>query len=85
MNINLKISEEWNNKRKSLNVSWREVIRHGLHSLQGSPAQPVSRKNLPPAVEYHLQQAVSNIKSAWESLKPSLINEVENTENISRK
>lgn len=63
--INLKISEDCNEQRKSLNASWREVLMAGLKALQNPDPLSSIRADLRP----HLVAASKSIKAVDDILK----------------
>jgi hypothetical protein len=64
MNINFKVPEEINEKRKALNLSWRDLLMAGLKAYE-SPSSTVK----PSDVEPYVRSAVQSITDLWNRVK----------------
>jgi len=62
MRVNLDIPDEANEKRKTLGLTWREVIMKGLQG-QDSP-------NKDPALESYLRSAIKSLSETYQSGSP---------------
>ena len=65
--VNLKVPAQANDERKTLNVSWRDVINAGLEHLKGIP--PRESVSFSQEVEDNLKTAVKAISNAWTIVK----------------
>lgn len=62
--VNLRVNTDQNDLRKSLGMTWRDVICAGL-----SKGRVDDKVSFDPAIEDNLKQAVLYLQSAWKGIK----------------
>lgn len=62
--VSLEVPVEWNDLRKKYNVTWRDILKHGLDGMDPDKDQVQD-----PAVSTHLKAAVESIMHAWNIIK----------------
>jgi hypothetical protein len=67
MYINLKIPDELNEKRKTLNLTWREIIEAGFKYSEGYKPKPIMKDIA--AIEPDLKLAVKALSNVWHTIK----------------
>lgn len=62
--VSLEVPTEWNDLRKKYNITWRDILKKGLDTMD-----PVKDQVQDPAVSSHLKAAVESIMHAWNIIK----------------
>ena len=62
--VSLEVPTEWNDLRKKYNVTWRDILKKGLDTMDPKDSQVQD-----PAVSTHLKAAVESIMHAWNIIK----------------
>lgn len=65
MNVNLKVPEELNDRRKAVKATWRQLLEAGLAAKETKPDPIITD------LETKFKTAVSNLTEAWKIIKNS--------------
>jgi hypothetical protein len=63
--VSLEVPIEWNDLRKKFNVTWRDIIKQGLNTMDSTTKDKIQD----PAISIHLKTAVESIMHAWNIIK----------------